>query len=173
MLTVGREDFAVDCRPSGVGVRVHTTVAVLGQASDLHIEMELDAMLRPKRVTVSGTSGGEKVADTLTFGGHTAVLRRNGQTRTIAAAPEASFVGLNFHLGVWLAIGRYDLARGGKQIVPVFPDQALSMEPLPGAPRAYRVTCRAIGCWKREGSGRRVMTRLELGPARFLAFCSG
>lgn len=152
---VGREEFTIECRSTSIGVRVHSSVAVLGRPSDLLIELDLDTLLRPKEVIVSGTSGGENVTDTLILGSHTSVLRRGGRTRSIAAVPEASFVGANFHMGLWLAIGRYDLVQGAMQNVPVFPDQTMSVEPLDraalrehgvidppptGAPRAYRVT---------------------------------
>ena len=127
-VVVGRERFAIECTASEVMVRVHSTITE-GSAADLRTTLRLDPLLRPKYVTVVGSALGASVADTVSWSGDTALLRRGGREQAIQTSREASFVGANFHTGLWFTLSRYDLALGGRQMIPVFPSETLEVEP--------------------------------------------
>ena len=127
--TVGREAFTISCEMSETFVRVRST-STLGIRSELQTELVLDKSLRPKRLTETGWLGSASVVDTLTWSGDTAALLRGGRIQVIPVNDGASFVGANFHTGLWLAIARYDLARGGHQTIPVFPKETLQVEAI-------------------------------------------
>ena len=126
---VGREVFAISCESSRTLVRVRTT-SDLGIRSDLQIELVLEKDLRPNRLTETGRLGDVSIADTLVWAGDSANLHRGGKIQSIPVVGGASFVGANFHTGLWLAIARYNLARGGYQAIPVFPRETLHVAPV-------------------------------------------
>jgi uncharacterized protein len=125
---VGREEFRVDCRDRhNILVYAHSSMT-LPIRGDVEIHLSLDSLLQPRHVDVFGLVGGVQVADTLEWRGDSVVRSRNGQRSTIAAMRSASFVGANFHTGVWLGAARYDLRKAGDQAIPVFPQLVMRAE---------------------------------------------
>ena len=126
---VGREDFEVEC-PSvgGFSAKAHTDLRVPGATIDLHTTLELDASAIPSKFTIKGMAAGTPTEQTLIMKDGMAKLTANGATREVPYAAGSSFVSPNlFYLIPFLA-ARYDVAKGGAQELPVFPNIKARME---------------------------------------------
>ncbi|MEJ7812477.1 MAG: alpha/beta fold hydrolase [Gemmatimonadaceae bacterium] len=129
--TIGREDFDIRCAPDGSATGTgHTVLGVPGLTGDFTTTIELAKDLRPRRVTVIGTSNGSPMNDTLTFAGSRATLRQLAGTQEVPVAAGSAYVGNNVNFSLMPLLALYDVARGGVQTFPVFPNLSASIEAL-------------------------------------------
>ena len=126
--SVGSETFDIACHPAGYTATGRTQLSMTGASIDLTTHLEVGADLIPASASAKGTVNGQPFDQSGTFVDGTATLTTNGQQQSMPYAKGASWVGGNiFYPNVFIA-ARYDEAKGGSQLFPIFPQIQMTVE---------------------------------------------
>ncbi|HXF38196.1 MAG TPA: alpha/beta fold hydrolase [Blastocatellia bacterium] len=127
--SVGREAFEIKCNPDG-GYQAsgHTELKPTGAAIDLNTTLEVDKSGEPLSSTAKGTVNGSPFDQSVVVKAATAAITTGSSTKELPFAKGSSLVGGNiFYMNQFL-LARYDVARGGVQDLPIFPNLIAKVE---------------------------------------------
>jgi len=126
--SVGREEFEIKCQPDGGYAATGHTVLSPGVTGDLNTTLAVDKSGEPLSSTAKGIVRGQPFDQSLVIKGTTATITTNGNAKDLPFTKGMSFLGNNIFYMFQFVLARYDLARGGVQQVPLFPNQAVKLE---------------------------------------------
>ena len=126
---IGREEFEVTCRPeSGYRSSAHTDFKVPGASIDLKSTLDVDKSGEPLSSATTGTVNGQPLDQSIVVKPAVAIVTTNGSSKELPFAKGTSLMGGNiFHMFQFI-LARYDVARGGSQEFPVFPEMRAKVE---------------------------------------------
>ena len=127
--SIGREEFEIRCQPEGgYAASGHTELKVPGAAMDLNTTLDVDKMGEPLASIAKGTVNGKPFDQSVRVKAGTAEITTSGATKELPFVKGSSLVGGNiFYMNQFL-LARYDVARGGVQELPVFPNISAKIE---------------------------------------------
>ena len=126
--SVGVERGEIKCLESGYKASVQTNMKLPGAVVDFYSEIELDKAAIPTRFTSKGTIATTQVDQTMVFKDGKATVTTKEGTQEILYQSNASLIMSNSSYLLALVAARYDVARGGAQTIPLFPNLSTTIE---------------------------------------------
>jgi dienelactone hydrolase len=125
----GRETFEIKCLPGGgYSAAGHTEMKAPGVALDLNTTLEADKAGLPVSSTAKGTANSMPFEQSVTIKDATAVVTTRAGTREVPFSKGTVLLGGNIFYMFQFALAPYDVARGGVQEIPVFPNITMRVE---------------------------------------------
>lgn len=126
---LGRETFEITCQPDGsYRGSGNTNIKLPMGTFNQDTTIEVDKAAVPLRFTVKGEAGGTTIDQTIVFKDDKAMITSNAKTTEMPYTNRAAVITNAVTYNIQFIIGRYDLARGGEQMIPLFPGQSATME---------------------------------------------
>lgn len=126
--SIGRETAETKCVENGFIASGQTNFTISGAVIDFYSEIELDKAAIPVRFNAKGTMAHTKIDQTIQFKGGKATITTSEGSQEVLYHPGASFILSNSSYLLTLVAARYDVARGGVQTIPVFPNDFATIE---------------------------------------------
>jgi dienelactone hydrolase len=125
---LGRETFEITCRPDGgFGGSGNTTLKIPGGTLVQDTTIAVDKMGVPQSFSVKGNAKGDPFEQSTTFKDGKAIATAGARTEEAPYNNAAVFVNAVTYLMQFIG-ARYDVARGGEQDIPLFPNIPATME---------------------------------------------
>jgi len=125
---LGRESFEIQCGGDGYRASGSTSLKIPNGTLSQETAIEVDKEGVPRSMSVKGTTAGAGFEQSTVFKEGKAVTTVGGETRELPYTNRAAvFVNAVTYLFQFIG-ARYDVARGGQQVIPLFPNMNAEME---------------------------------------------
>ena len=127
--SVGREEFEIKCQPDGsYSASGHTDLKVGGSGVDLNTTLEVSKLGEHLSSTAKGTVAGRPFDQSVIVKDVVATVTSSGSSKDLPFVKGTSLLGGNIFFMFQFLLARYDVARGGIQEHPVFPNAQSKIE---------------------------------------------